>query len=173
MKSLAFQEKAALLRRMKIRKDLNGLAKSFSYAFDGIKFCIKNERNMRIHITAAFYVIAFSFFYNFTKAEYCLIFLTISSVIVTEMLNTAVETLVDMVSPHYSGLAKIAKNIAAGAVFVSAIFAAAVGFFLYFQPKVLLNILNFLKNPFMLLALIISLIISAIFIFSGVKKTIK
>ena len=112
---------------------LYSLAKSFKYAFNGIRFCVRHEKNMRIHIVATLYVLYFSQFYNFTRAEYILLILTCVIVLSLEMLNTAIEVVIDKVSPEYSALAKVGKDVAAGAVFVSALASVIVGVFLFWD----------------------------------------
>ncbi|MEG0614463.1 MAG: diacylglycerol kinase family protein [Oscillospiraceae bacterium] len=159
---------------MKIEKELKGLAKSFTFAFRGIKNCVLSERNMRIHLVVTVFLLVFSAFYDFSKIEYILLFLAISSVIACEMMNTAVEAVVDMVSPSYSKHAQVAKDIAAGAVFVSAIFALVVGFFLFYDVKIFVQIFDFFtKNPFLIVALLAAVSIGLIFIFKGVSSTNK
>ena len=153
---------------MKIDKELKGLAKSFTFAFRGIKKCIISERNMRIHIVITIFTLIFSLFYNFSKTQYILLLLTISSVIATEIMNTAVEAVVDLVSPSYNKLAQIAKDIAAGAVFVSAIFAVAVGLILFFNINKFIEIINFFTSrPILIIVLISAIILGFIFIFKG------
>lgn len=154
---------------MKIKKELHGLVKSFNYALRGLKGCILSERNMRIHIIIAAYVLIFSLFYSFTKAEYVILLLTIGSIIACEMLNTSIEAIVDMVSPNYNKLAQIAKDIAAGAVFVVAFFGAIIGWILFFDLEIIAKIINFFSTyPILIIALALSAILSIAFIFKGI-----
>ena len=97
------------------------LANSFKYAARGIWFCISHEMNMRIHIVATMCVLYLSQFYNFTKEQFILLIITCVTVISAEMMNTAIEVVIDKVSPGYSALAKVGKDVAAGAVFVTAV----------------------------------------------------
>lgn len=159
---------------MKIDKELRGLAKSFTFAFRGIKKCIISERNMRIHIVITVFTLIFSLFYNFSKTEYILLLITISSVIASETMNTAVEAVVDLVSPSYNKLAQIVKDIAAGAVFVSAIFAVAIGLILFFDVNKFIEIINFFSlRPLLIIALILSIILGLFFIFKGTNFLTK
>lgn len=156
---------------MKTNSSLSKFFKSFVYAYRGVKYCIKNERNMRFHLVVTIYLFIFSFFYTFTKTEWCLLALAISSVLASEIINTSIERIVDLISPNYNKLAEIAKDTAAGAVLVSAIFSVVIGINLYFKKAVILSIYHFfINNPFLAFALIISLIISFIFIFYGFKN---
>ena len=76
---------------------------------------------MRIHIVATMCVLYLSQFYNFTKEQFVLLIITCVTVISAEMMNTAIEVVIDKVSPGYSALAKVGKDVAAGAVFVTAV----------------------------------------------------
>ena len=139
---------------------------SFKYAFKGLIHCIKNERNMRFHLCAAFYVLIFMRFYDFTRAESILIYAVIALVIALEALNTAVEAIVDLVSPEHTKLAGIAKDCAAGAVLAAAVGAAFIGAVLFWNVEVFERIGRyFAENTGMLILLIVSLILWTAFIF--------
>lgn len=147
-------------------KKVKSLAQSFRYALRGIAYCVKNERNMRIHIVVTIYVLVFSVFYNFTETQYLILLLTIALVLFAESVNTAIEALVDLETGSYDSLARIAKDVAAGAVLICAIFAVAVGVILFFKPAVILHIISFLAhNIFLCTLFILSLPASAFFIF--------
>lgn len=129
---------------------------------------------MRIHLTVTIFLLFFSPFYHFSKAEYALLFLAIGLVISNELMNTAIEAVVDMVSPSYSKGAEAAKDIAAGAVFISAFFAAIIGIILYLDFDVLKNILRFfISYPVLFLALIVLVVLGMVFIFhrTGSEKS--
>ena len=112
------------------------LINSFKYACMGIKSAIKSERNMKIHVLATLIVIALGFFFKLTPLEWAACIFSIVIVIGGEMFNTAIETIVDLVSPNINPLAKKTKDIAAGAVLVLAIGALVVGLII-FIPKIL------------------------------------
>lgn len=112
-------------------KQTRALVKSFTFAFRGVRFCIKNERNMRIHLAAAVIVTAFSHVYQLERNQYAILFLAMGAVIAFEAVNTALEALVNLASPAYHNLARIAKDVAAGAVLVAAIAATVVGICLF------------------------------------------
>jgi len=155
---------------MKYSNYLTKIIKSFSYAFSGIGYCIKNEINMRFHIVATIFVIILSKFYDFSKAELIVLFLTISLVMGFEIINTSIETLVNMVSPEYNNLAKITKDAAAGAVLVSAIFAFFIAFLLFWDLDVFKKIfIYYSENIANLCGVILIIIISYLFIFKCFK----
>ncbi|NLY79222.1 MAG: diacylglycerol kinase family protein [Lysinibacillus sp.] len=107
--------------------------RSFRFAFSGIKMGMK-ERNMRIHIICGIIAILAGFLSHLSAVEWLILILTIALVIGMEMVNTAIENVVDLVSPEYHPLAKIAKDVAAGAVLVVAIASVLIGLIL-FVPK--------------------------------------
>lgn len=117
------------------------LINSFKYACMGIKSAIKSERNMKIHVLATLIVTALGFILGLDPLEWVACIFSIVIVISSEMLNTAIETIVDLVSPNINPLAKKAKDIAAGSVLVMAIGAFLVGLII-FIPKII-NILHY------------------------------
>ncbi|QBD87788.1 phosphatase PAP2 family protein [Clostridium tetani] len=114
---------------MKIKK----LIDSFNYAIEGLVHAVRTQRNMRIHMIAALLVLTASFFYDMTKVELLIVLLTITSVITAELFNTAIEFTIDATTNYYHPLAKIAKNISAAAVLLTAINALAVGYIIFWQ----------------------------------------
>lgn len=120
--------------------------KAFAYAWQGIVHTVKTQRNFRFHIAAMVYVTAFSLFYELTRGEYVLLVLTFSSVISAELINTAIEAAVDLCSPERHRLAKIAKDAAAGAVLVTAIFAVVVGVLLFGDIAVIKEIFRYFRS---------------------------
>ncbi|MTI49413.1 diacylglycerol kinase [Sporosalibacterium faouarense] len=114
---------------MKVRNIID----SFNYAIRGIVYTLKTQRNMRIHFTAGFLILIVSLFFNFTRNELLLLIFTISLVIITEMINTSIEKTIDMFTTEYHPLAEIAKNVAAGAVLISALNAILVAYLLFFD----------------------------------------
>ncbi len=114
---------------MNVRK----LIQSFGYAFHGI-FSSMKEQNMRIHILSAFIVVTAGLLTGLSYSEWLIIIITISLVIGAEMINTAIENVVDLATPDIHPLAKQAKDIAAGAVLVFALTSVIIGL-LIFLPK--------------------------------------
>lgn len=88
---------------------------------------------MKIHIACAIAVVALGLYFNITKTEWCILLLCIGGVISLEIINTAIEYLVDLVSPNYNELAGKVKDIAAGAVLLSVIFSAIVGTLVFWK----------------------------------------
>lgn len=149
---------------------VRSLAQSFRFAFRGIVYCVKNERNMRIHLTVAAYVMIFSVFYHFTIVQYAVLLLTIALVLFAEAVNTAIEAIVDMKAYCYDSLARVAKDVAAGAVLICAVFALAVGLIFFIKPAVISHITVFLiQHVFWGILFLISLPAAVMFIF-GLPK---
>lgn len=106
---------------------------SFNYAVSGIISAIKTEKNMKIHYFIALLTIFLSLFFDFTRIEFLLLLFAICLVFVAEMLNTALEKVVDLITSDYHPLARLAKDIAAGAVLISALNSLVVGYLLFFD----------------------------------------
>ncbi len=104
---------------------------SFRYAFEGLAYCLKTQRNIRIHAVAAVLVLILSAVVRVSVSELLVLLTVISLVIISEILNTAIETVVDMISSNYHPLAAIAKNVAAGAVLIASINAAVIGLIIF------------------------------------------
>ena len=113
---------------------MNKRIKSFIYAIQGIKTALKSEVNLKIHLSVALLVLICGFLFQISITEWLIILLCFGLVISMEIMNTAIETLVDLVSPNKHSLAGKAKDLAAGAVLITAIFAALCGLII-FVPK--------------------------------------
>lgn len=109
--------------------------KSFVFAFQGIKSAFKSEFNFRFHFIAAILTIAAGFYFNITGFEWLVIILCIGLVITAELFNTAIEKIVNLVSPEYHPLAGQIKDIAAGAVLIIAITSLISGLIIFF-PRI-------------------------------------
>ena len=112
------------------------LYKSFGYAFQGIINTIRTERNIKIHCAAAILVTIFGIWLQISKTEWMICFILFGLILALELVNTAVEATVDLFTEERKPLAKKAKDAAAGAVLIVAIFAAVIGI-LIFIPKLL------------------------------------
>lgn len=106
---------------------------SFNYAVSGIILALKTEKHMRIHYGIAIGVILLSLFFDFSRTEFLLLLFAISLVIVAEMINTALEKVVDLITKDYHPLARLVKDISAGAVLIAAINSIVVGYLLFFD----------------------------------------
>jgi len=102
----------------------------FSYAFSGLWYALRTQRNARVHVAAALLVIIVGIALHVSPLEFAMLFVAITGVFIAEMFNTVIEVCVDMVSPDYHPLAKIAKDMAAGAVLLSAILAIIIALFI-------------------------------------------
>ena len=112
------------------------LYQSFRYAFEGIFTGIRKERNMKIHCMAMVLVIAAGIILKLSITEWCICLVLFGVILALELVNTAIEAVVDLVTEEYRPLAKLAKDTAAGAVLIASIMAAGTGI-LIFLPKVL------------------------------------
>ncbi len=112
------------------------LLKSFKYAFEGIFTGIKEEQNMKVHIVIMILVIIFGIMLKISTIEWIICIVLFGLVISMELINTAIENTVDLVTKEKNEQAKIAKDVAAGAVLVSAIASAIIGLII-FVPKVI------------------------------------
>jgi diacylglycerol kinase (ATP) len=104
---------------------------SFRYAIEGIVHVFRTQKHMRAHFLIVVLVLLLGMFCRFTEVKMVALLIVMSTVLVAEMFNTAVETTVDMITQSYHPLAKLAKDIAAGAVLMTAITAAIVGAVLF------------------------------------------
>lgn len=109
------------------------LVDSFNSAINGIINTVRTERNMKIHLVAAILVLIACFFFDISKMEFLILAITITMVMAAEVVNTAIEAVVDMSTNYYHPLAKIAKNAAAGAVLITAINAVIVGYVIFWD----------------------------------------
>jgi diacylglycerol kinase len=111
-----------------------GLAKfiaGFGFAFSGLWHAISTQINMKVHISIAIVAIALGIFLHISAVEFAIIFLAIAGVLITELFNTVIELCVDLASPAYHPLAKIAKDVAAGVVLLSAIMSIIIALFIF------------------------------------------
>ena len=105
--------------------------KSFRYAIHGVSNVLRNEKNAWIHMVAAFLVIVSGLILQIRRTEWVGIFICIGMVIITEILNTALERMVDLVSPEKDEKAGMIKDMSAGAVLVAAIISVIVGVLIF------------------------------------------
>ena len=141
-----------------------GVLDSFNFAFEGIIHTLRTQRNMRIHLAVAFIVIVTALIVNVTKLELIALLISITFVLIAEMINTAVEAAIDIATTSFDPMAKLAKDIAAGAVLIASVNAIAVGY-LVFAGKVadrsshLLDRLRDAPAELTLVALVLTVII--------------
>ena len=121
---------------MNPKQECKKLINSFKYAIEGFISSFKTERNMKIHVLAMLIVLIMGFYLKINITEWCFIIIAIALVIGSELFNTAIEAIVDIVSPEKNPKAKLAKDVSAGAVLVVAIGAAIIGCII-FVPKII------------------------------------
>jgi len=107
------------------------LIRSFGYAFEGLAYTIRSQRNMRIHVTIAVLVVILGILARLTPLEWVALSICMALVLVGEMLNTAIESMVDLITPEWHPLAKRAKDIGAGMVLLFALLSVVVGCFVF------------------------------------------
>lgn len=150
---------------------MKSLIKSFGYAFSGIFQALKYERNMRIHFVCMVYMYSFLLVYDFfsvSATQFAVIFLANASVIAAELINTAVERTVDLASKEHTQNGKIAKDTAAGAVLVCAVFAVLTGIAILGQPEAFEQMLMYYREkPIMFAVFVVSIVPATVFIFKG------
>lgn len=109
----------------------NSLFRSFSFAMNGIRSAIRTERNMKIHVTFSVLVIGSGLFFGISKTEWLIVFIAIGGMLSLELVNTAIERVVDLVTEEFHPLAKQAKDMAAGAVFIFAFISVVIGILIF------------------------------------------
>ena len=107
------------------------LLESFNHAFEGIIHVLRTQRNLRIHFAIAAGVLIAALAFDVSRVELIVLLLAIAFVLIAEMINSAVEAAVDVASTSFDPLAKLAKDIAAGAVLIASINAIAVGYLVF------------------------------------------
>jgi len=106
----------------------------FSYAFSGLWYALRTQRNARVHVAATLLVIIVGIALHVSALEFAILFVAITGVFIAEMFNTVIEVCIDLISPDYHPLAKIAKDMAAGAVLLSAMLAIVIALFILGPP---------------------------------------
>ena len=153
-----------------MKKQLN----SFGCAIKGFFGAVCSEGHLRFHLVAAVYVLVFSSFYNFSAAQWAVLIILIALVIAAELVNTAIENTCDAVTTKQNEKIGRAKDMAAGAVLVLSIAAAAIAVIFFWNLEVIKNIFAyFSQNIPMLILLIISAVVSVLFIAISPAKIIK
>jgi undecaprenol kinase/diacylglycerol kinase (ATP) len=108
--------------------------RSFRYAYEGLQYALLTQRNLKFHFMVSVIVLLMALIIGVSKLETLFLLLSIVLVFFAEMLNTAIEKTVDLAADRPHPLAKIAKDVAAGAVLVTAVFAVAVGMIVFYEP---------------------------------------
>ncbi len=154
-----------------MKREVGNLRKSFKAAARGLLAVTRHERNFRIHIVMMLYVIFFSVIGRAEKSDVASFVLCFGIMLASELINTAFELLCDEVTEQYSERIRDVKDIAAGAVLVSAIASAVVGLMTFLSPTVFANVMTcFLEHVWVLAAFLLSVPIAVLFIFRRGKK---
>jgi diacylglycerol kinase (ATP) len=110
---------------------------SFRYASEGVRYAFLTQRNFRVHVVTALGIVTVGLWLRLPMQTWAVLTLAIGMVLLAELMNTAAETLVDLASPDYHPLAKQVKDLAAGAVMVTALVSVVVGLLLLGPPLLL------------------------------------
>lgn len=127
----AAKNKRPLKRDFFLRE--GGLARSFNSALEGIVYALRTQRNVKIHFVVTALVLFASVWLSITKTELILLLITIALVLITEMINSSLEVVLDLAVERYHPLARIAKDVAAGAVLFATLNAVVVGYLIFFE----------------------------------------
>ncbi|WP_077618846.1 diacylglycerol kinase family protein [Bacillus sinesaloumensis] len=115
----------------KKKNEWSRLIKSFSYALQGLREAFFSERNLQFHFLFSILVVICGFIFQITKVEWIVILILIGGMFSIELINTAIEKVVDLVTSEFHPLAKKAKDIAAGAVLIYALMSVIVGLLIF------------------------------------------
>jgi diacylglycerol kinase (ATP) len=146
------------------RRRAPSLVESFNFAFEGVIHVLRTQRNLRIHFAVAFAVLIAAVAVGVERLELIALLIAISFVLIAEMLNTALEAGIDVATTSFDPLAKLAKDIAAGAVLIATVNAVAVGY-LVFSDKIvnhssrLIERLRDAPSELTLIALVLTIIL--------------
>ncbi|MBO6973036.1 MAG: diacylglycerol kinase family protein [Prochlorococcus marinus CUG1434] len=122
--------------RIESYKTSSNVLKSFKYAFSGISYVLKTSRNFKIQLIFAVTSLMIGFLLKISQSNYVILIATIMSVLILEILNTSIETIVDLVvKKEFSSLAKISKDTSAGAVLLASINSVIIAVYIFF-PKI-------------------------------------
>lgn len=113
---------------------MNSIFSSFRHALEGFITAIKTERNMKIHVVIGLLVIILGVYFHLSLLEWAILSLTIGGMLSIELINTAIERVVDLETSEFHPLAKQAKDVAAAACFIFACTSVVIGFMIFF-PK--------------------------------------
>jgi len=148
------------------------LLQSFNNAFQGLVYSVRYQRNMRIHLAVTVVVLVGSIFLNLSRLELVAVLFAISLVLVMELVNSAVETVIDLVTDAFDPRAKAAKDLSAGAVLVAAVNAVAVAYLVLMDrlANVSLEVLSAIRrSPVHLTIVALVLVVAAVIAIKAVR----
>ena len=138
------------------------------FAGRGVWFCIRHERNFRVHMAVAAYVLLLAPYFSLSRGEWAALLAVVALVLAAEAVNTAVEQVVNLASPRRRTRARVAKDVAAGAVLLCAAGALAAGLFLFLRPEAFAAMqADFLRCPWKPALLAASLPLAVWFVICG------
>ena len=137
------------------------------FAGRGVWFCIRHERNFRVHMAVAAYVLLLAPYFSLSRGEWAALLAVVALVLAAEAVNTAVEQVVNLASPRRRTRARVAKDVAAGAVLLCAAGALAAGLFLFLRPEAFAMQADFLRCPWKPALLAASLPLAVWFVICG------
>ena len=138
------------------------------FAGRGVGFCIRHERNFRVHMAVAAYVLLLAPYFSLSRGEWAALLAVVALVLAAEAVNTAVEQVVNLASPRRRTRARVAKDVAAGAVLLCAAGALAAGLFLFLRPEAFAAMqADFLRCPWKPALLAASLPLAVWFVICG------
>lgn len=150
---------------------MKSFLRGFVYAGRGLWFCVRHERNFRVHLAVGAYVLVLAPYFSLSRGEWAALLAVIALVLAAEAVNTAVEQAVNLASPQRRMRARVAKDVAAGAVLLCALFAVGAGIALFARPDVWRAILaDWRAQPWKPAALAVSLPAALWFIVGGRKS---
>lgn len=153
--------------------NIKSLAQSFKHALDGLVHCINYERNMRIHLLAAFTVVMVAPYFRLSKVQLAILLLVIGLVIVSECFNTALEMVMNRMTESYDPMVKVAKDVAAAAVSLAAAVSVGIGLLFFADLNLLKNFFTIvLSNPYAIFFFVVYILAGLWFVFKwpGAKK---
>ena len=138
------------------------------FAGRGVWFCIRHERNFRVHMAVAAYVLLLAPYFSLSRGEWAALLAVVALVLAAAAVNTAVEQVVNLASPRRRTRARVAKDVAAGAVLLCAAGALAAGLFLFLRPEAFAAMqADFLRCPWKPALLAASLPLAVWFVICG------
>lgn len=135
---MKLRDRIKLKKRLKLQGKTS-FSESVGHALDGVEYTVNHERNFKIEILFAILVSIAAFVLKVSLVEWCVLVLTMAVVLSLEIINTAIERSIDLVTKDYKELAKIAKDAAAGAVLIMSMFSVIIGIII-FLPKIIVFI---------------------------------
>jgi diacylglycerol kinase (ATP) len=156
------------------RPHRTSLLQSFNFAFQGLVSAVRHQRNMKVHLVLAFAVLIASMFLNLSRLQLVAVFVAVAFVFITEMINSAIEAVVDMITDEFDPRAKAAKDLAAGAVLVAAVNALIVAYLVLADPLTHISldlVATIRRSPAHLTIAALAIIVLTVIAFKARRRT--